>query len=34
MFTAVGLSWGNLTSHERQSAALIQTPDIHSEIML
>ena len=32
--TVAGLSCGNSTSHERQSAALFQASDIHLEVML
>ena len=32
--TVAGLSCGNSTSHERQSAALFWAPDIHSKVVL
>ena len=34
MLIAVGLFGGNSTRHERQSAALLPAPDIHSKVML
>ena len=34
MLIVVGLFWGNFTRHERQSAALLQAPDIHSKVIL
>ena len=34
MLIVVGLFWGNSTRLDRQSAALLCTPDIHSKVML
>ena len=34
MLIETGPSWGNSTRHERQSAALLRAPEIHSKVML
>ena len=34
MLIVVGLFWGDSTRCERQSAALLWAPDIHSKVML
>ena len=34
MLIVASLSWGNFTRHERQSAALLWAPDIHSKVIL
>ena len=34
MLIVVGLFWGNSTRYDRQSAALLRAPDIHSKVML
>ena len=34
MLILAGVSWGNSTRHERDSAALLQATDIHSKVVL